>query len=90
MIRKKHYADGILDTHEMLLLLLWRHLEYYANPQSMDNPLQQATSVMRLPAIPNQNEFREEVKKRLNPLLQRISSLEFVSSSIHILLSLDS
>lgn len=80
----------ILDTHEMLLLLLWRHLEYYANPQSMSNPPEQATSVVRLPAISNQNEFREEVKKRLNPLLQRISSLEFVSSLIRLLLCLNS
>lgn len=76
-----------LDTLEMLLLLLWRHLEYYADPKNVNDRPLRTTSVMRLPVTSNQAQFHEEVKKRLDPLLQRISSLEFVSPSTYIYLT---
>lgn len=69
---------------EMLLLLLWRHLEYYAEPGNMSSPpvRTSVTNAMRLLATSSPEQFREEIIMKLNPLLQRISSLEIVSCRI--------
>lgn len=65
----------------MLLLLLWRHLDYYTEPGNMSTPPARTSilNAMRLLAATSPEQFREEVVMRLNPLLQRISSLEIVS-----------
>lgn len=64
----------------MLLLLLWRHLEYYSDDSNAHNPnVSSATShAMRFLATPDPEVFREEVGKRLGPTLQRLESLELV------------
>jgi hypothetical protein len=64
----------------MLLLLLWRHLEYYAEPKNMNNPPAQTsiTNAMRLLATMSPEQFREEITINLGPLLQRIVTLDIV------------
>lgn len=69
----------------MLLLLLWRHLEYYAEPGSMSNPPTRTsiTNAMRLLATSSPEQLRQEVATKLGPILQRISSLEIVRGFYH-------
>ncbi|KXN92702.1 hypothetical protein AN958_06980 [Leucoagaricus sp. SymC.cos] len=82
--RSKATARILFDTLEMLLLLLWRHLEYYAEPGNMKNPRARTsiTNAMRLLATSSPEQFREEVSTRIGPLLQRISALEIDEESL--------
>ncbi|KAF7759783.1 hypothetical protein Agabi119p4_11478 [Agaricus bisporus var. burnettii] len=74
----------LFDTLEILLLLLWRHLDYYTEPGNMSTPPARTSilNAMRLLATTSPEQFREEVVMRLNPLLQRISSLEIDQESL--------
>ncbi|KAF8970600.1 nucleoporin Nup186/Nup192/Nup205 [Flammula alnicola] len=74
----KQDAKVLLDTLEMLLLLLWRHLEYYAEPRHMNMPPAKATvtNAMRLLATSEPEVFRAEVGSKIQPTLQRLVSLE--------------
>ncbi|KAF9445985.1 hypothetical protein P691DRAFT_777187 [Macrolepiota fuliginosa MF-IS2] len=80
----KDTARILFDTLEMLLLLLWRHLEYYVESGNMGNPPARTslTNAMRLLATSSPDQFREEIAMKLNPLLQRISSLEIDQESL--------
>ncbi|KDR74068.1 hypothetical protein GALMADRAFT_250802 [Galerina marginata CBS 339.88] len=75
----KQDARVLLDTLEMLLLLIWRHLEYYAEPRHMGMPPAKATitNAMRLLATAEPEVFRAEVAAKVQPTLQRLSTLEF-------------
>ncbi|KAJ7584798.1 nucleoporin Nup186/Nup192/Nup205 [Mycena floridula] len=71
----------IVDTVEMLLLLLWRHILYYSENQGahkMDGKARQtgkAPSAMRFLSTPEPQVFREEVGRRMEPVLQRIQGM---------------
>ena len=72
----------------MLLLLIWRHLQYYGEPKRNQLPPAKGASVtnaMRLLATTDPNVFRTEVGTKLQPLLNKLASLELVRSflSVH-------
>lgn len=69
------------DSTEMLLLLIWRHLQYYSEPKNMNTPPAKSSiaNAMRLLATTDPNTFRTEVGTKLQPVLNRLSGLELVS-----------
>ncbi|KAH9477078.1 Nuclear pore complex protein Nup205 [Psilocybe cubensis] len=77
-------AMVVLDTLEMLLLLVWRHLEYYAEPRNMNMPPAKATitNAMRLLATSEPEVFRADVSVKIQPALQRLETLELDESSL--------
>jgi nuclear pore complex protein Nup205 len=77
----KRDAKVTLDTLEMLLLLIWRHLEYYAEPSHMNMPPVKATvtNAMRLLATSEPDVFRQEVGVKIQPALQRLAGIELDS-----------
>ncbi|TFY75895.1 hypothetical protein EWM64_g8115 [Hericium alpestre] len=73
-------AKTLMSSAEMLLLLLWRHIAFYAQGQHINNPsLKASTSgVMRHLSSSTSGDadsFRAEAAKRLDPILQRLNSL---------------
>lgn len=69
---------------EMLLLLLWRHVSYFAEGRHINNPSLKTTTagVMRhLPAAADEETFRMEAAKKLAPALTRLSILDLVRVS---------
>ncbi|THU93859.1 hypothetical protein K435DRAFT_829411 [Dendrothele bispora CBS 962.96] len=78
-IRQRVEGDAkmVMVTIEMLLLLLWRHLSYYAEGHNLQDPqLSSSTATaMRFLSNPDPQAFNLEVRKRLNPTLQRLQSL---------------
>lgn len=66
-----------LDSLEMMLLLLWRHLEYYATPQHMQIPPTKTTiaNAMRLLATSEPAAFKGEITQRMAPTLAKLSVL---------------
>ncbi|KAJ7482279.1 nucleoporin Nup186/Nup192/Nup205 [Mycena galericulata] len=76
--RERRTAQGearlLLGTLEMLLLLLWRHVVYYADAGVGVKPT--TTSALRLLAPPEPRAFREGVAQRLAPALARLASLD--------------
>ncbi|KAF8622638.1 hypothetical protein AX15_006886 [Amanita polypyramis BW_CC] len=70
---------------EMLLLLIWRHIEYYTDPDnaghgetwkgSLSASHTMSTALRFLAAPPEPLVFKEEVGKRLSLMLQRLSLL---------------
>ncbi|KAL0579383.1 hypothetical protein V5O48_002608 [Marasmius crinis-equi] len=68
-----------MNTVEMLLLLLWRHISYYSehepqNPKA-PNSASLGGSAMRFLAAPEPETLRLEVGKKLQPSLQRLQTL---------------
>lgn len=68
----------------MLLLLLWRHIQYYAEPRHMGLPPAKSTvtNAMRLLATLEPDEFRRDIANKIQPILSRLSSIELVSPHI--------
>lgn len=64
----------------MLLLLLWRHLVYYAEGRHINDPaLKTSTShSMRFLSSPDADTFCAEAGNKLAPTLQRLSLLDLV------------
>lgn len=60
-----------IDTIEMLLLLIWRHVVYYVNEGESNGP-QSTPHAMRFISTPNPDVFRQEVASKLAGLLQRL------------------
>jgi len=83
--RMKREAKAQLGTIEILLLLVWRHIEYYSDPDnggrgeswkgSFSTSQTMSTALRFLATPPEPGAFREEVGKRLSPVLPRLSSL---------------
>ncbi|TFY78074.1 hypothetical protein EWM64_g5939 [Hericium alpestre] len=74
-------AKTLMSSAEMLLLLLWRHIAFYAQGQHINNPsLKASTSgVMRHLSSSTSGDaesFRVEAAKRLAPILHRLNSLD--------------
>lgn len=73
-----------LDTLEILLLLLWRHLEYYSD-ETQTNSVQMKAStphIARYVASMDMNAFRMEIPKKLSYVLQRLEALDLVRNVI--------
>ncbi len=71
----------IFDTLEMLLLVLWRHFDYYADENRMSVPPAQATvgNAMRLLAAAEPETFRKEVAHKIGGTLARLNAIALVS-----------
>lgn len=71
----------ILDTIEMLLLVIWRHLDYYFDQNRMNTSPTKATvgNAMRLLATTEPEVFRKEVASKIKGILSRLSNIELVS-----------
>ena len=69
-----------IATLEMLLLLIWRHIEYYAEPRHMNRPPTKTTvaNAMRLLATSEPAVFQADVRQKIAPSLQRLELLELV------------
>jgi hypothetical protein len=69
-----------LATLEMLLLLVWRHIEYYAEPQHMNMPPAKTTvaNAMRLLATSEPEVFQADVRQKIAPSLQKLEFLDLV------------
>ncbi|KAF8188670.1 nucleoporin Nup186/Nup192/Nup205 [Pholiota molesta] len=82
LIRTAARADArvLLASLEMLLLLLWRHVAYYAAPAHTGAPPARATvvnvSAMRLVAAAEPEPFRREVGAKVGGVAGRIAALE--------------
>ncbi|KAF7373366.1 hypothetical protein MSAN_00546200 [Mycena sanguinolenta] len=79
-------ARTLLGTLEMVLLLLWRHLVYYAEGQHMNAPnppssenLRGSTTTpnpLRFLSPPEPEAFRTDIAQRLAPVLARLAGLD--------------
>jgi nuclear pore complex protein Nup205 len=68
-----------LDTLEILLLLLWRHLQYYTEVRPAGSLIQASTPhITRLVTSMDAGSFRADVPGRLSTLLQRLDALDVV------------
>ena len=69
-----------IATLEMLLLLIWRHIEYYAEPRHMNMPPAKTTvaNAMRLLATSEPEAFQADVRQKIAPSLQRLEFLDLV------------
>nr|GAT46575.1 predicted protein [Mycena chlorophos] len=91
LVSEQRVAEGeartLVGTAEMLLLLLWRHVLYYAeggvpaaNTASAGNGGLKASTAtayaLRFLAAPDPETFRAEVGARLAPVLGRLAGLE--------------
>lgn len=70
------------DTVEILLLLLWRHLEYFVNGSHVQiNQIKASTpQIARLVASTDFNTFRDDTSKKLGYVLQKLEALDMVSN----------
>ena len=64
----------------MLLLLIWRHVEYYAEPRHMNMPPAKTTvaNAMRLLATSEPAVFQADVRQKIAPSLQKLGFLDLV------------
>ena len=68
-----------LDTLEILLLLLWRHIQYYTEARPAGTLIQTSTPhIARLVTSMDTESFRTDVPRKLNTLLQRLDALDMV------------
>jgi nuclear pore complex protein Nup205 len=68
-----------LDTLEILLLLLWRHLQYYTEARTAGSQIQASTPhITRLVTSMDAESFKAEVPRKLSALLQRLDVLKAV------------
>ncbi|KAJ7778502.1 nucleoporin Nup186/Nup192/Nup205 [Mycena metata] len=90
LARERRVAEGearmLLGTLEMVLLLLWRHLVYYAEGQHLSSPnppnnnnasLKSSTAhPLRFLSPPEPEAFRADIARRLAPVLGRLATLD--------------
>ncbi|KAF8890672.1 nucleoporin Nup186/Nup192/Nup205 [Infundibulicybe gibba] len=70
----KHDAKVLLDSTEMLLLLVWRHLGYYTDGH---HKLNKPTHAMKFISEPEPETLRADVGRQLSPALQRLADLNY-------------
>jgi hypothetical protein len=75
-----HSLLAWIATLEMLLLLIWRHIEYYAEPRHMNMPPNKTTvaNAMRLLVISEPEVFQADVGQKIAPSLQKLEVLDLV------------
>ncbi|KAF9054278.1 nucleoporin Nup186/Nup192/Nup205 [Panaeolus papilionaceus] len=90
LVTSRSDAQVQLSTLEMLMLLIWRHLEQYAEPSSMNVPpaKMNVSNAMRLlvnvgrggtagsPGDRDPEAFRRDVRTKIGPVLSRIGGLD--------------
>ncbi|KAI0742693.1 nucleoporin Nup186/Nup192/Nup205 [Daedaleopsis nitida] len=77
----KRRAQTILNSLEMLLLLLWRHLAFYLEGRHINNPDLKGSiaHTMRFASSPDVDTLKTEAQRRLAPVLGALQSLDLVS-----------
>lgn len=82
--RELEISDAPPDTLEMLLLLLWRHIMYYAEGAHVQTPQLNASTAtaMRFLSTPDPEAFRQQIARNLLPTLQRLQALIIVRVNI--------
>ncbi|KAF9556462.1 hypothetical protein CPC08DRAFT_641486 [Agrocybe pediades] len=73
--QRKLDARVVLDTLEMLLLVLWRHVEYYAEHRHTPAKVT-VVNAMRLLATAEPEVFRAEVASKIGPVLSKVGGLD--------------
>lgn len=64
----------------MLLLLIWRHLEYYAETREFDNlNTHPRPSPLRFVVVPDAATFQQDASLALERVIEKVESLEVVS-----------
>jgi len=72
-------AFGFTGTLEILLLLLWRHLQYYTEAKPAGSQIRASTPhITRLVTSMDAESFRVEIPRKLSALLQRLDALDVV------------
>ncbi|KAH9922299.1 nucleoporin Nup186/Nup192/Nup205 [Epithele typhae] len=76
--RAKRRAQTILDSIEMLTLLVWRHLGFYLDGKHVDNPdLKGALAhTLRLASAPPPDVLRADAERKLAPMLEALTALD--------------
>lgn len=73
-------AKMLLETTEMLLLVLLRHVEYYSDSRHMGAPVKATVgNAMRLLATSEPAVFQGEMSGKIGALLGKLESLDLVS-----------
>ncbi|KAJ3995979.1 nucleoporin Nup186/Nup192/Nup205 [Lentinula boryana] len=77
IVEAERDAKTIITTLEMLLLLLWRHIMYYAEGTRAQTPQLNASTAtaMRFLSTPDPEAFRQQIGRKLQPALQRLQTL---------------
>jgi len=76
-------AQSSLDTLEILLLLLWRHLQHYTEARPAESQMRASTPhITRLVASMDIESFRADVPRKLSTLLQRLDALDLNTESL--------
>ncbi|KAJ4481027.1 nucleoporin Nup186/Nup192/Nup205 [Lentinula aciculospora] len=77
IVEAQRDAKMTINTIEMLLLLLWRHIMYYAEGAHVQKPQLSAstTTAMRFLSTPEPDAFRLQVGRKLLPALQRLQTV---------------
>jgi len=72
-------AFGFAGTLEILLLLLWRHLQYYTEAKPAGPQIRASSPhITRLVTSMDAESFRVEIPRKLSALLQRLDALDVV------------
>ncbi|KAI8972576.1 nucleoporin Nup186/Nup192/Nup205 [Trametes punicea] len=82
--RGKRRMQTILNSLEMLLLLLWRHLVFYAEGRHIDNPDLKGSiaHAMRFASSPDVDTLRAEAQRRLTRVLQALAALDLTEETV--------
>ncbi|RDX43688.1 hypothetical protein OH76DRAFT_1188692 [Lentinus brumalis] len=74
----KRRAHTILNSLEMLLLLLWRHLAFYLEGRHINNPDLKGSiaHTMRFASSPDVDTLNAEAQRKLAPVLGALQSLD--------------
>ncbi|KAI0351635.1 hypothetical protein OH77DRAFT_1429461 [Trametes cingulata] len=82
--RAKRRAQTILNSLEMLLLLLWRHLVFYSEGRHVNNPDLKGSiaHAMRFASSPDVDTLRAEAQRRLARVLKALEALELTEETV--------
>ncbi|KAH9856365.1 nucleoporin Nup186/Nup192/Nup205 [Lenzites betulinus] len=80
----KRRAQTILNSLEMLLLLLWRHLVFYAEGRHVNNPDLKGSiaHTMRFASSPDTETLRAEAQRRLAGALKALEELDLTEETV--------
>ncbi|KAM5532668.1 hypothetical protein V8D89_013637 [Ganoderma adspersum] len=80
----KRRSLTILNSLEMLLLLLWRHLAFYLEGKHVNNPDLRGpiAHTMRLASSPDVDTLRAETQRRLVPVLSALAALDLSEDTL--------
>ncbi|KAI9057540.1 hypothetical protein FKP32DRAFT_1598103 [Trametes sanguinea] len=80
----KRRAQTILNSLEMLLLLLWRHLVFYSEGRHVNNPDLKGSiaHTMRFASSPDVDTLRGEAQRRLTRVLHALAALDLTEETV--------